>query len=77
MADSEIKYTSRQWETNGHRFAIRVSVGESESDAPQIGELFGSDSGPTARRCVRVEIDRSQLPGLYLFRAIYRGFKGV
>jgi len=77
MADNEIKYTSRQWETNGRKYAIRVSVGESESDAPKIGDLFGSDSGLTGRRCIRVEVDRSQLPGLYVFRAIYRGFKGI
>ncbi len=82
MADTEIKGSGRQWETARYRFGERLSVGASEDDAPSIGDYYtppggSQDSGVTGRKCVRVQKDKDSLPGIWLFRAVYQGFKEI
>ena len=83
MADTEVKGSGREWETNKFNFGERLSVGAASTDAPSIGGYFdppgaiGADSGVTGRVCVRVDKDKESLPGIWLFRSTFQGFNAV
>ena len=78
----EIQGSRRTWEDDRFLFGERIYVATTfdDSNIPAYGAAFtpptgGAETAPTGRMAVDRKVDPEAIPGIFLFRIIYRGFR--
>ncbi len=83
MADGvEIQGSRKTWEDARFLFGERLYVATTynDSNVPGYGAGFtpptgGAETAPTGRMAIQRTVDPEAIPGIFLFRIVYRGFR--
>ena len=83
MADgAEVQGSRRTWEDARYKYGERLFVATTydDSNVPAYGAAFtpptgGAETAPTGRMAVDRIVDPEAIPGIFLTKIVYRGFR--